>query len=135
MDGLKSRLRESIQLRLSVWLLVAILGVALLAGVFSFAAAFDEAHELQDDILRQIATLAARHRLQPAGMGEARPPAGGDEESRVIVQYLVASASSHSATVPSGHGEALALPETLPDGLQTVMVGAEPYRVGDLAIR
>ncbi|MDN4571670.1 two-component sensor histidine kinase, partial [Pandoraea cepalis] len=44
---------DSIRLRLSLWLSAAILFFAVIAGVISFGAAFDEAHELQDDVLRQ----------------------------------------------------------------------------------
>jgi hypothetical protein len=63
MDGLKSRLNESVQLKLSVMLCLAILIVAIVAGVFSFVSALDESHELQDDMLRQIAHLMERQRL------------------------------------------------------------------------
>ena len=57
MDGLKNFLNESLQRKLSVTLSLAILGVALVAGVFSFLSAYDEAYELQDDVLRQVAAL------------------------------------------------------------------------------
>ncbi|WP_423753340.1 hypothetical protein [Candidatus Accumulibacter phosphatis] len=36
MDGLEKRLRESLQSKLSVGLSLAILGVALIAGIFAF---------------------------------------------------------------------------------------------------
>lgn len=49
MEGFKRRLNESIQLKLSFSLSLAILVVAVVAGIFSFMSAFDEAHELQDD--------------------------------------------------------------------------------------
>lgn len=52
MDGLQRRLNESVQLKLSFTLSLAILVLALVAGTFSFLSAFDEAHELQDDVLR-----------------------------------------------------------------------------------
>ena len=55
MDGLKKRLNESVQLKLSFILSLAILVVASVAGIFSYLSAFDEAHELQDDVLRQVA--------------------------------------------------------------------------------
>ena len=43
MDGLKRRLNESVQFRLSAALSVTILIVALLAGLFAFVSAYDEA--------------------------------------------------------------------------------------------
>ena len=61
MDGLKRRVGDSLQIRLSLWLSFAILSVALIAGIFAFFSAFDEAHELQDDVLREVAMLFDRH--------------------------------------------------------------------------
>jgi hypothetical protein len=54
MDGFKKRLNESVQLKLSFSLSLAIFVIAVVAGIFSFVSAFDEAHELQDDMLRQV---------------------------------------------------------------------------------
>ena len=93
MDGLKSRLNESVQLKLSVILCMAILLVAIVAGVFSFVSALDESHELQDDMLRQIAHLMERQRLSPASPVPEVSYASSNEESRVIVQHLGYSAS------------------------------------------
>ena len=45
------------QLKLSFSLSLAILVIAVVLGIFSFVSAFDEAHELQDDMLRQVAAL------------------------------------------------------------------------------
>jgi two-component system, OmpR family, sensor kinase len=87
MDGFKNFLNESLQRKLSVTLSLAILGVALVAGIFSFLSAFNEAYELQDDVLRQVAALMDRQHLVPevlAGRGSRE----GNEESRVIVQRL-----------------------------------------------
>ena len=60
MDGFKRRLNESIQRKLSFSLSVAILVIGSLAGIFSFVSAFQEANELQDDTLRQVAALFVR---------------------------------------------------------------------------
>ena len=124
MDGVKKRLaarraNPSLQLRLSLWLMLVIGGMALLAGGFSFLAAFDEAHELQDDMLRQVfALLVTQNR--PVATASAQVAEGGLawEESRVIVQSLSAGAAS-----------AWALPTSLVDGLQTATVNNLPYRV------
>ena len=43
MDGLKRHLNQSLQLRLSLGLSLAILLVATMSGVFSYFSAFDEA--------------------------------------------------------------------------------------------
>jgi len=125
MDGFKKRLTESVQLRLSVALALAILLVAALASVFAFVSAFDEAHELQDDTLRQVAVLFDRQQMTmryPEGQGIE----GDDEESRVIIQYL---ADGKHALAGDDEVIPLPLPTTLADGLSTVEVGGEAFRV------
>ncbi|AZP72518.1 two-component sensor histidine kinase [Pseudomonas poae] len=125
MDGFKKRLNESVQLRLSVTLSLAILLVALLASVFAFVSAFEEAHEQQDDTLRQVAMLFDRQQMT---LQYPQGPAidGDDEESRVIIQYL--GDGQHS---PGTTDEALPLPfpTTLADGLSTVELAGEAFRV------
>lgn len=126
MDGLKRRLNESVQLKLSVTLSLAILVVAVVAGVFSFLSAFDEAHELQDDVLRQVAQIMDRQRLSPAPPTIDVHPNDFDEESRVIVQRL-GEVNPSEASVDAGG--TLPLPTTLADGLHTLEVGGESFRV------
>ncbi len=126
MDGLKRRLNESVQLKLSFTLSLAILVVAIVAGVFSFLSAFDEAHELQDDVLRQVAQLIDRQRLSPAAPTPETRLKDADEESRVIVQRLGAVSPS---TAGVDAGGVLPLPATLTDGLHTLEVGGETFRV------
>jgi two-component system OmpR family sensor kinase len=126
MDGFKRRLNASIQLKLSFSLSMAILVVAVVAGIFSFVSAFDEAHELQDDTLRQVAALFDRHHLPLAHLGDDGRAKDSDEESRVIVQYLADGAPV--ADKPDA-GIPLPIPATLSDGLHTLDVGREPFRV------
>ena len=126
MDGLKRRLNESVQLKLSFTLSLAILVVAVVAGVFSFLSAFDEAHELQDDVLRQVAQLMDRQHLLPAVPTTDIRLKDVDEESRVIVQRLGEVSPS---TVGVDAGGVLPLPTTLADGLHTLEVGGETFRV------
>lgn len=126
MDGLKKRLSESIQLKLSLTLSLAILVVAIVAGIFSFMSAFSEAHELQDDVLRQVAQLMDRQRLSPAPSPADSRLENGNEEARVIVQRL---GDSHPSSVGVDDGGLLPLPATLADGLHTVKVGGETFRV------
>ncbi|MGH8128890.1 MAG: ATP-binding protein [Gammaproteobacteria bacterium] len=125
MDGLKKRLNESIQFKLSFILSLAILVVAVVAGVFSFMSAFDEAHELQDDVLRQIAELMDRQHLSPVPSATGTRVKDGDEESRVIVQRL---GESNPSAVGTGDAP-LALPATLTDGMHTLEVRGETFRV------
>ncbi len=125
MDGFKKHLSESIQLRLSVTLSLAILIVAALAGVFAFVSALNEAHEMQDETLRQVAVLFERQQMTlryPAG----EQIVGDDEESRVIVQYL---ADSSKATGSDDARIPLPFPTTLADGLSTINIAGENFRV------
>jgi two-component system OmpR family sensor kinase len=121
MDGFKRRLNESIQHKLSVSLSLAIFGIAVVAGVFSFVSAFNEAHELQDDTLRQVAALFDRQHMPLTHPVDESRPEDSDPESRVIVQYL--ADGNKAAGVP------LPLPLTLSDGLHTLDVSGEPFRV------
>lgn len=67
--NLAGRLRHSIQFQLALALAVVMTLAAAIAGLLSFQSALDEAHELQDEMLEQMATLATlawrdRHDLQ-----------------------------------------------------------------------
>ena len=126
MDGLKRRLNESVQLKLSFTLSLAILVTAIVAGGFSFLSAFDEAHELQDDVLRQVAQLMDRQHLSPATPNIDARLKEVDEESRVIVQRL---GEANSSSLGVDAGGLLPLPTTLTDGLHTLKVSGETFRV------
>jgi two-component system, OmpR family, sensor kinase len=126
MEGLKRRLNESIQFKLSFILSLVILVVAVAAGVFSFMSAFDEALGLQDDVLRQVAQLMVRQRLSPASPATDARLADSDEESRVIVHRL---GEGNPSPAGADAGGPLPLPPTLTDGLHTLEAGGETFRV------
>jgi len=125
MDGLKDRMKHSVQLRLSIWLSLVILVAALVAGLVAFLATFDEAHELQDDVLRQVAALFDRHHLPIPQSGEQRPASGLAQDARLRVRVLPAAAPAPGATAPFEAG----LPRNLSEGIQTVGIGHKTYRV------
>lgn len=126
MDGFQGRLNGSVQRKLSLILSLVILGVAVVAGAFAFLNAFDEAHELQDDMLRQIAQLMDHQRLSPEPPAEAASAVNADEESRVFVQRVGAIPPSHLSVDESG---VLPIPATVPDGLHTLDIRGEAFRV------
>jgi two-component system, OmpR family, sensor kinase len=126
MDGFQRRLSTSLQFRLSVMLSLAILVIAVAAGLFSFTAAYADAHELQDDVLRQVAALLQRRGLSPDDAGAADPQRSDNEESRVIVQRL---GQAEISGKPLDAGGKLTLPETLRDGLQNYTTGGEEFRL------
>lgn len=126
MAGIQARLNESVTFKLSVFLATAIVVVAIVAGVISFLSALDEAHELQDDVLRQVAQLVDQQHMSgtpPRTHGRIRDE---DEEARVIVQRIGEVPSSSSG---ESEGGTLPLPSTLPDGLQTQEIGGKSFRV------
>ena len=126
MDGFKKRLNASIQLKLSLSLSLVILMVAVVAGIFSFMAAFDEAHELQDDTLRQVAAIFNRQLLPPVRSGDATQAQDVDEESRIVVQHL---ADGAKASRQPDAGALLPIPATLVDGMHTLDLAGEPFQV------
>ncbi|MDE1164911.1 MAG: ATP-binding protein [Pseudomonas sp.] len=126
MDGFKRHLKDSLQVRLSVSLSLAIVLVAVLAGVFAFVSALDEAHELQDNTLRQVAVLFERQQMTLAYPRNLPPIANDDEESRVVVQYL---ADGNQAVGGDDNAMPLPLATTLGDGLHSLLVAGEPFRV------
>lgn len=128
MDGLERRLRASLQSKLSAWLSLTIIGVALIAAILAFFLAHHEAEELQDDVLRQLASVLVRQHLNLV-----TPPAAElvnedvhDRENRVFVQLLAGSSSIASGMAAD---LSLALPADLVDGLQTVSIGQQSYRI------
>jgi len=125
MDGLKKPITESLRLRLYVWLSVAILAVALTGGVFAFLSAFKEAHELQDDMLRQVASFFEQQNLNLPQAHSVEKTVVSDPESRVFVQSLISTASSNSIK----HVNTPVLRSNLSDGLQTITSGDQTYRV------
>lgn len=145
MDGLKRWLRESIQLRLSFWISLAILVVAVIAGIFSFASALEDAHDLQDDVLRQVAAQFDQQRMALPPLKEAgrakddddkdhrkkkHHKKDDDDESHVLVQYLADNGAPQDKS--GGAGDAapsLPIPATLADGLHTLRVKGELFRV------
>lgn len=125
MDGSQVQIGQSLQARLSGWIAAVIAVLALAAGVFSFGMAFQEANELQDDQLHQIAILANSHNLLLSPRDAAAIDTEIDPESRVILQVLQPAAD---ITTRAG-STALNLPANLLDGIQTVTVNDETWRI------
>ncbi|MHB1199956.1 MAG: ATP-binding protein [Polaromonas sp.] len=125
MDGVTRQVRNSLQFRLSAWLAGVILAVALIAGAVSFVLAFQDANELQDDQLRQVAALVNQHPLPVTPSSAPQSAVDTDSEARVILQILPEPGSQ---APKAGPGQ-LALPADLADGIQTVMAGRQAWRL------
>jgi two-component system OmpR family sensor kinase len=110
---------DSLRVRLSLWLGSTIAGVALLAAAFALYSARQEALELQDDLLRQIASFYDAGHLPPPRGAAAPARRGSDESARIEVGLLP----------PAGDVGTGWLPGDLADGLHTLAIADEPYRV------
>ena len=125
MDGFKRAIAYSLQFKLSVWLSVAIIGIAAAAGVFAFASALDEAHQVQDNQLRQTGYLISRLDAVPSSPLARERVGDVDFDARVVVRFLQ-GAGGQPAAMPA---RAPVFSNLLGDGLQTVSVGDEQWRV------
>ena len=126
MDGFKGAVSHSLQLRLSLWIALAIVVLAAAAGVFSFVSALDDAHQVQDNQLRQTGFLISRLETVPASPLVAREKAGDvDFDARVVVRFLP---TARNPRTPNP-ARPPAFSSLMQDGLQTVTVGREQWRV------
>ncbi|MET0856895.1 MAG: HAMP domain-containing sensor histidine kinase [Telluria sp.] len=124
MDGSKREIAKSLQFKLSMWLSVAIVGIAAAAGVFAFVSALDDAHAVQDNHLRQTGYLISRLDAVPASPLAREKRGDVDFDQRVVVRFLQAPAAPPGK--PERHP---VLSNLLSDGLQTVLARGEQWRV------
>ncbi|MGB7755547.1 MAG: ATP-binding protein [Salinisphaera sp.] len=122
MDGFQTRLSDSLRLRLSFWLLLLIIAVALIGGAVSFALAFTQANEVQDNMLRQTAALFDAKHLPAPGPHVARR-ADIDPEARLKVALLPPRDDAAKTAARSG------FPLDLENGLQTRVMHGQTYRI------
>lgn len=125
MDGSAGKLTDSLQARLSAFLSLAIVLLALAAAGFTFVSAMDDAHLAQDKQLRQTAELIGRIQSGPITLAARKHIQGIHFDERLVVRFLRDDPTGGS-TVPEG---APVLSNLLQDGLQTVIVGGEEWRV------
>jgi len=126
LDDFQRWLVASLQTKLWALLSVAIVAAACASGAFSFWSAYREANEFQDDELRQIASLASSRLIDSNPSLPSFAESDPREDRQVIVQRLQSTARPH---VGDNGWAPLPLPADLPDGIQTVRVRDEDYRV------
>lgn len=126
MDGIKRPVNNSLQIKLSLWLSLAILIIALIAGILAFFSAYNEARGFQDRMLRQIAALFDQYHLPVPQESASGKKTGRNMESHVFVQLLPTPTSSSIGRITDQN---LALPQNLPDGTQSISIGNIEYRV------
>lgn len=126
MDGFQARLSNSLQFQLSAWLSGIVLLLAAGAGGFAFWTSFEEANELQDDQLRQVASMFDLYDLP------IKPPrfAGvADAAMEPDLQIAVQVIGEAAALGPGDQVNRLALPFDMSSGMHTVAVHGESWRV------
>jgi len=125
MDGSARGVMNSLQVRLSVFLSVAIVILAFGVAAYTFFATKDDAHLMQDKQLRQTAELIGRIESGPITLAERRHIQGVHLDERLVVRFLREGPPTELA--PQERNPAL--PSGLRDGLQTVMIEGETWRV------
>jgi two-component system, OmpR family, sensor kinase len=116
MDGFKKRLTDSLQFKISFSIAICILGFALTAGIVAFKSAYDEAHELQDDVLRQVSSFITQQPLSLDVLSNGGYDKGGDAGSHIIIQQLSNAPGS------------LNISASMLDGLQSFPIDGKEYR-------
>lgn len=125
MVSFQDKVKESLQLRLSVWLISVILIFAAAAGVTAFLSAFHDANEMQDDQLKQIASLVNSDYLQTQTSELTNQVADADPESRIVIQIL----QSTRTTVPTVNLGSFSSAVSLADGMHDIKVKKESWRI------
>ncbi|KQR76901.1 hypothetical protein ASG35_11455 [Burkholderia sp. Leaf177] len=119
MDGIERRLGQSLQLRLSTWLAIAVVLNAVAAAIFSFKAAFYETNEIQDQQLKEVATLVTAKNVDFMAEGSVHYVPEFEPEAKVVVQKP-GNVNMHRL---------LDSPPPLPDGMRTLTLGDREWRV------
>ena len=118
-------MKTSLQYRLSASISLAVVAVAAIAAGFTFAASWRDAHLAQDKQLRQTAHLIGRVQTRPLTLAARQRINGIGREERIVVRFLgEAGAEGHAARDGPPR-----IPDRLPDGVQTIPIGAESWRV------
>jgi two-component system, OmpR family, sensor kinase len=124
MASRKINIKNSLQVKLSLWLSLSILIVALAGASVAFYTVFEEATDLQDNVLHQIVQLVDQYHLTAVSDYDSSREAYNDEESQIFVQIL-----SPRPQISTQDTNTLALPATLPDGIQTLNIDNKDFRV------
>jgi two-component system, OmpR family, sensor kinase len=121
MDGFKGKLNHSIQFRLSFWISIIIIFMAVISVIISFFSALNEAEEIQDESLKQIARLIQKnqtHLLLNDDFGH---------NPEIIIQPINVANQNHNL-------KHLNLPKNLSDGFHTLSIDKLNYRVLKLTL-
>lgn len=117
-------MRKSVQYRLSASLFTTIFFMGLLSGSLTFMMALDEAHELQDNTLNEIARMLRFSPEKENIPNLLAQSMEGDKEAKIVVEYRTPSRQ----VIPASdiHFD---LPDNINDGFQDVQSGDNRYRI------
>jgi len=124
MDGREGPIAVSLRFRLSLWISTAILVGAAAAGLYSYMAATADAHRGQDTQLRQVGYLISRLDAVPTSPMARERIGDVDFDARLVVRFI----DPPGGALPHGERPPHFSP-SLRDGLQTVTIGRETWRV------
>jgi two-component system OmpR family sensor kinase len=125
MDGKQAKLTTSLQFKLALWIAIAIAITAAVAGTVSFQSSFHDANELEDDQLREIASMVDVNVLTIGKFDTAIRNQESDPESHVAFQLLSDTPGENESSTEPG----VRFPDAMPNGLQTVVANDREWRV------
>ncbi len=128
MDGIEGELNRSLQRELSWWLVAAIIGIAAVTAGVTFVSALEQAHQAQDRHLLQTSDLIGRIGAFSAPGLRVTGSSGIsniDLGQRIVLRIL----ADRNGPRPAAEQRAPAFSSALSDGIQTVRVGSERWRV------
>jgi two-component system, OmpR family, sensor kinase len=127
-DGIKSRLNQSLQFRLSALNTIVIIVIALLGGTLSVITSYIEANEVQDAQLRQIASLINNNNIAITDSltEQTYNTRYIDSETRLLIQPL---AKAFYTKEHQGDAIKWVFDASLPNGIQTVTQNHKTWRV------
>jgi two-component system OmpR family sensor kinase len=114
-------MNTSLRRRLFVWLSGSILAAGILAAALSFWLSYEDANELQDTQLQQVAAVLSNGTLAPTTT-RFEPRTNEEAETHFVVKLLGPAPTVVNPAVD------LPLPESLQPGLQTLEQGGVRWR-------
>ena len=123
MDDIKKRL-NSLEFRLALAMSVTMLIAAISIGAIGYESTFRDAHQLQDDHLRDIASMVNANRVI-VNQDSLNADELEDPDNHVVVQLI----SHTSVSITGGHENLFRFPDGLKEGMQTIQVQQTEWRV------
>ncbi len=127
MDGGPKQMNKSLRRQLSGWIAAVTIISGIAAGGCSFFLTFQEARELQDDQLRQLALLVDR---SGASTDTWASPVGNFDESDPDARIIIRTLGVPPQAEKSAQSFALAeIPSSLSEGFQTIDSNGDAWRL------